>query len=614
MGSALAAPKPAAFERIDAAMWDDPQRMSHEADRALLTAAAHSDSAAQLNAALMLAVASEVLEHVEPAQRALAIGMPLAQQLKDDGARCQFFATEAFLAQASGRRDAAIQQYIEAIAFATRVGIDWCLARLHSAQGGMYSNMNRSAEAVTALIKAHDLFEAQHDKPWIAVGLSDLCWVYHRESDNPLSLQRAIDSGEAALSMLDPPRQRFLAATVHHNLAGAYFVSHRLPQARDHIQRALEFTNSIGDAVGIGYIARLHGQIEMDAGHPDLALALFDQAKAVFLRYGIQDMLLGSSVRRVQALTALRRRAEALQELEAAERLRKQVDTAASDILYYETALHLYEKFDDFEHAFRASESLRAAQQRQIVADNHKSAAELQERFETQSKEAENGLLRGQRRASESQRWLLLVTLTLSLALLAVISVFLFQQLRQRRRFAELAARDDLTGIPNRRSILEIARKALSDRRSACQPVCIALLDIDNFKSVNDTYGHTVGDAALKTFARVCTENLRGQDQLGRFGGEEFLLILPGASTGDMPDVFERLRSGLRAVPVPRMPPDFRLEFSMGCTPLLAEDELEHAIHRADEALYRAKSAGRDRVEAASASQSPSELVVAVAH
>ena len=86
---------------------------------------------------------------------------------------------------------------------------------------------------------------------------------------------------------------------------------------------------------------------------------------------------------------------------------------------------------------------------------------------------------------------------------------------------AELAARDDLTGMPNRRSILATARQVNSEQRGSQQPACIAVLDIDHFKAVNDTYGHDVGDAALITFARVCSNSLRSQDRLGRFGGEE---------------------------------------------------------------------------------------------
>ena len=119
-------------------------------------------------------------------------------------------------------------------------------------------------------------------------------------------------------------------------------------------------------------------------------------------------------------------------------------------------------------------------------------------------------------------------------------------------------------------------------------------------KSVNDTYGHDVGDAALKVFSSVCGENLRDRDVLGRFGGEEFLLVLPGAPVSSLDAVFERPRAGLRAAIVPGMPLDARLSFSMGAASLETGATIEQAIHRADEALYRAKANGRDRLIVAS--------------
>jgi len=597
VGSAVGATKPAALERIDATIWDDPQRVVREAEAALRADAASVDRAALLDAALRLAVAGETLERTDVAQRGLERGMPLARELHDDAAVCVFYGTEAFIVQSSGQVEEALRRYADALVFASNAGMDWCAARLHLGRGRWYSTFGRGAEALAEMIETHRLYELQHDTGSVAGVLSDMSWIYHREQDNPQSLRRAIESGEAALAMLDPVRQRYLANCVHHNLAGAYLASHMLPQAREHIERAREFAVAIDDIVGTGYIARLHGDIELEAGRLEQALALFEQAGSVFRQYDVQDMSLKASISQVEVLVALGRRTQARQVLDAAEPLRAKIDSAHLDVLYHRAGLHLYEGFGDFAKALRESKSLSAAQERNVREDNRKAANELQERFETQRKDAENSLLREQQRAAESQRWLLRATLVLSLALLGAMAGYLFQQVRLKRRMAELAARDDLTGMPNRRSILATARQVNSEQRNSQQPACIAVLDIDHFKAVNDTYGHDVGDAALIAFARVCSNSLRSQDRLGRFGGEEFLLVLPGARVTDLPAVFERLQSSLRSTPVPGMPPDARLSFSMGCALLRADEEVEQAIHRADESLYRAKTQGRDRFD-----------------
>ena len=129
------------------------------------------------------------------------------------------------------------------------VGVRMPYTRLLTGQGQRYSADGRNAEAVAALVEAHRRFEAPNDRPRMATALAALSWIYHREQDNPQSLQRAIDAGEAALALLDPPRQRHLADTVHFNLAGAYFASGRLPQASEHLARSREFADAINDAV-----------------------------------------------------------------------------------------------------------------------------------------------------------------------------------------------------------------------------------------------------------------------------------------------------------------------------------------------------------------------------
>lgn len=597
-GPVLGRDKPPALVRIDASIWDDPQRVVLDAEAVLRADKPPADARALLDAALSLAVAGEVLERTDVARRGFERGMPLARELLDDAALCAFYSTEAFATQNSGQGEKALRLYANALAFANSAGMDWCVARLQRGLGTTYSILGRGAEALAAMIESHRLFELQNDIGGAAIELSDLSWVYHREVDNPQSLRRAIDSGEAALAMIDPARYRYVANCVHHNLAGAYLASHMLPQAREHIERALEFAIAINDTVGTGFIARLHGDIEFEAGRFDEALVLFEQAGSVFREYGVQDMFLKANISRVEVLTKLGRRVQAQQVLDAAEPVRRQVDSARMDVAYHRAALRLYEATGDLAKALRESKAVGEARERSVREDNRKAANELQERFETQRRDAENSLLREQQRAAETQRWLLFATLMLSLALMGAMGAYLFQQNRLKKRLSELAARDDLTGMPNRRSIMATARQVNSDRRgSQQQPACIAMLDIDNFKKVNDIYGHAVGDAALVTFARVCSNNLRSQDRIGRFGGEEFLLVLPGARAEDLPAVFERLQSSLRNTAVPGMPPDARLSFSMGCALLRAEDEVEQAIRRADESLYRAKEAGRDRFD-----------------
>ena len=98
--------------------------------------------------------------------------------------------------------------------------------------------------------------------------------------------------------------------------------------------------------------------------------------------------------------------------------------------------------------------------------------------------------------------------------------------LRHRRQLLRLASQDSLTGLPNRRRTAELAKAALSATISAQQPVTVAIIDLEHFKAINDRYGHAAGDYVLREFARTSRESLRDSDILGRWGGEEFLLVM----------------------------------------------------------------------------------------
>jgi diguanylate cyclase (GGDEF)-like protein len=172
------------------------------------------------------------------------------------------------------------------------------------------------------------------------------------------------------------------------------------------------------------------------------------------------------------------------------------------------------------------------------------------------------------------------------------------------RKVQCLAENDELTGLLNRRAMVPLLQRALQARavRRAGEslptqlPLCLAILDIDHFKAINDEYGHLAGDEVLRVFAQVCTAGLRSGDVLARWGGEEFVLMLPDSTIGRAVQCIERLRAVMAETPFDRIKPGLRVTFSAGVTLVQLHDTMESAIARADNAMYGAKHAGRDRV------------------
>ena len=157
---------------------------------------------------------------------------------------------------------------------------------------------------------------------------------------------------------------------------------------------------------------------------------------------------------------------------------------------------------------------------------------------------------------------------------------------------------DPLTGAYGRVEILPILREARELARREVQPACIAFMDLDHFKAVNDTHGHGTGDEVLATAVRCISEHLRPYDKVFRYGGDEFLLLLPGVCLEDARHLVERIRAGLAATEVEAAGGfgPFCVNASFGITALDPDLTVEESIGRADKALLIAKAAGRNRV------------------
>ena len=162
-----------------------------------------------------------------------------------------------------------------------------------------------------------------------------------------------------------------------------------------------------------------------------------------------------------------------------------------------------------------------------------------------------------------------------------------------------LASHDELTGLPNRHQVMELL--AHEERRAPRQvaPLCISLLDLDHFKNVNDTLGHLAGDEALRRFAAIMGAALRAGDVLARWGGEEFILLLPATPLDEAARVLERLRERCNDRQSWGDRPELQVSFSAGLSAHVAGEPTQLAIARADAALYQAKRSGRNRLEIA---------------
>jgi len=172
------------------------------------------------------------------------------------------------------------------------------------------------------------------------------------------------------------------------------------------------------------------------------------------------------------------------------------------------------------------------------------------------------------------------------------------EEARIREELYRLASIDDLTGILNRRKIMQFAAEEFEQAKRNHTPLSVLMIDIDHFKRLNDNFGHNTGDLILRDFTAHVTDNLEKKWIWGRIGGDEFVLVLPGISSGQANLIAEQLRRCFdeRIPPAQTEVPAFTI--SIGVTEARAKDKtIDHVLRRADKALYRAKRNGRNRTE-----------------
>ncbi|MDE2305932.1 MAG: GGDEF domain-containing protein [Gammaproteobacteria bacterium] len=337
--------------------------------------------------------------------------------------------------------------------------------------------------------------------------------------------------------------------------------------ARMDCRRALPVFEKVRSTDVVKETRAVLARIELGEGHPDRALAALD---GVLDHHG-QDL----PPRRVAVLYRWRAQANAaLQDYRGA---------------YADLSEYVRRAVADYdEDRLRESEAMRArfATDREIARNQDlKRALAL-------------SMERSRRQALELKRnAIVLVSGLLVILLLVYIAL---ASARHRRALLALAALDELTGLPNRRRTTELASQSLREAFEQARPLTIAVLDLDHFKAINDRCGHAAGDHVLRELGRVAGRVLRPGDVLGRWGGEEFLLVMADTTLDAALGVLEGLRAQLLAIQLPPAGAGLRVSLSAGLATLEENARtLDELVARADEALYEAKSQGRDLVRIA---------------
>lgn len=480
-------------------------------------------------------------------------------------------------------------------------------------------------QALPYLFEALDLFDSLGNRSQIAACQNEIGVTYFNLGDYP----DALDYFESSLKTSNLIGSKLGELVALYYLSSVHKHLQNYRQSLGCLERSLDLCHQINDderaawiLYGIGDLhtllaqeRQLQGDLAGTRGELDAALAHFDQVDSPKRRLEHPRLIVQVLNARAEALSA-RGDAEAARRsgLEALE-LVEQVDDPAlkarcvaglgriklhsGDAVQareqFETALVMFETLGIREEAARIHRELSGMHKTDGAFEQ---ALEHFERFYALDAELRGEM--AERRAQALAAKLEIEKIQRESEFHRVRSLELAAingRLREQAELLDRQAREDsLTGIANRRHLEDHLREAFAQARAHHQPLTVVIADVDHFKHVNDRYSHAVGDAVLRQVADILRSHLRGNDLVARFGGEEFVLVLPGIHAQDAFDVCERIRLSVQDHDWSASHPGLEITISMGYSDDIRLEHHERLLAAADTQLYSAKNAGRNCV------------------
>ena len=537
----------------------------------------------------------EFLRAVQFADRALAE----VRGRKDRVAESGLLACRGYHQQLLGNMDEAGKDYAAALTLARRLGDERQRADILSLRGEMYAYQGELAEGLMELIDAHRRYEA--------LGLDNKGREVLARIANAYRRMGLYERAESYFKELEHD-YRTLGDDEHlvdiHSQQGLLYLETEEYDKALPLMAEAELYYLRQQQEGMLAWSRIEmATLLLKQNKPAQAMAKLELVKTHLLRgEGADSVTLGHwHIVMATALDAMGKPVEALRHLEEAEPIFAREQNLRFLARVHEVRARVLERQGQIREALTSLK--RFVQTRQALELRLREQRSLQMRFEFDlaRKELENQTLRSEqqlqaeklKQLQERRYWQYLVVALL----LLVMGILVIHQRSRTRKMQRLAMTDDLTGLHNRRQIQAKGRKWFAQARASGKPLCVLLLDIDHFKRVNDQLGHQVGDQVLTAVAQCIEEQVRSLDRVGRNGGEEFLVLLPDTGLEEAAEVAERVRISVSRLVIEGVPADHPIHVSIGCAEYRAEDDnLGELIRRADEAMYGAKLAGRNRV------------------
>ncbi len=446
------------------------------------------------------------------------------------------------------------------------------------------------------LLKACEMLKApglEHD---LELCLGDLANHHKRIGD----LDEAMVLYQQLLAKARTRAARFDESIYAYGIAEVLFHRADWPKALVAFEDVAAMASTLGDPAGQAYAELGIGATLGRQGQPAKALPHVERALRLLDASADPGHALRGRITRAKLLTQLGRAQESAADLQAIEPKARAMNQPWLMAIWLSAHADAAAALGQWSVAYQDLHALRAVEEGQQQQRLSEATTRLRLQFAREYDLAELRALRKVNEQGDELRQAQGVVIALILLLLVAFAAFALLKIVQSRTLRSLASTDELTGLLNRRSILAYGERQLQLAGDSGGQLSVLMIDIDNFKRINDEQGHAAGDEVLRRVGRILPTALRTHDRLGRIGGEEFLVILPEAALGQASAVAHRIREAVADSPVSPSDGALRVTVSIGVAQWQAPTErIDDVMSRADAALYLAKSGGRNAVEVA---------------
>jgi len=586
------------IDRAASAVRSRPEDSVRDVHTALKMLASEPHADLEIRARLLLC------DHLSERDRAaaeaeVAKARALLPQASRRGLEAGVLTCEGTILETASENARARALYEQAVAVATRTRDDEMLAASLFARGYLLGLQGQYATGLADLKRGQALYEELDMPDHSLTAMNGIAILYNRMGD----YAQARHMYDRALKVQrDAGMYREQSVTLH-NLGRAHENLREWDAAQAAFEESYEISRQLNYPRGEAYALRGLAAVKNAKGDPNGALQTLEQAMA--LQRQTPDARLNAQIELARgiALRRLRQLSASAEALQAALQVFRQADSLSELRATYGELAAVFTDMGNWREGYSYLLHAQETSERMFRNQTDQRFATLKVEFDTAAKEKENALLlrenaanqlalaEGQR-ARNLQRTVIILTVVLAV-LLATLA---WHQWRSTRRMRTLAMTDELTGVPNRRAVLSKLAPLLQQPNP---PSCAMLIiDIDHFKSINDQHGHAEGDEALKAVARELREDVHEPAFIGRLGGEEFVVVLPGVDFDKASRLAERFRESVMSIDTRRWLNDRRITVSIGLTMARPNgDTLSTMLQRADAALYDAKRSGRNCVK-----------------